>query len=64
MLKPYFTIENHFNLDADYGDSKRVSYSLWDVLGDVGGFHDGLFLLFHVVWAPFAAKNFFFKLIS
>ena len=24
---------------------QRTRYNMWDLLGDVGGFHDGLFLL-------------------
>ena len=55
---------HYFVLDVDFMEEKRARYSLWNVLGDVGGFHDGLVLLIRIVIAPFAAKNFFFDLIK
>ena len=55
---------HYFVLDVDFIEEKRVRYSLWNVLGDVGGFHDGLVLLIRILIAPFAAYNFFFDLIK
>ena len=55
---------HYFVLDVDFIEEKRVRYSLWSVLGDVGGFHDGLVLLIRIMIAPFAAYNFFFDLIK
>ena len=51
-------------LDNKIFDQKRVRYSFWDVLGDVGGFHDGLVLLIRIVVGPFAAHGFFLDLIK
>ena len=31
-----------FKLSDDIVIEKRVRYSVWDLLGDVGGFNDGL----------------------
>ena len=53
-----------FVLDVDYQEQKRKRYNLWDALGDIGGFHDGLLLLIRLVIAPLAARNYFFDLIS
>ena len=38
--------------------NQRVRYSFWELLGDVGGFHDGLFLVVAIVYAPFSAFAF------
>ena len=37
---------------------QRTRYSFWNLLGDVGGFHDGLFLLVSIFYAPFASLAF------
>jgi len=42
---------------------KRVWYTYWDVLGDVGGFHDGLLLL-GLVMGPASANHFQNDLVS
>ena len=39
-------------------EQKRISYSFWQALGDIGGFHDGLCLLVAIVMRPFSANNF------
>ena len=36
-------------------EEKRIRYSFWTALGDIGGFHDGLTLLMHVFMNPIAA---------
>ena len=51
-------------LDVDYMELKRVRYNFWDVLGDVGGFHDGLVLLIRAFIGSFAAHGFFIDLIK
>mmetsp|Transcript_25843 Transcript_25843/g.34559 ORF Transcript_25843/g.34559 Transcript_25843/m.34559 type:complete len:213 (+) Transcript_25843:929-1567(+) len=43
---------------------KRVRYTYWDVLGDVGGFHDGLLLLLGLVMGPASANHFQNDLVS
>ena len=40
---------------------ERRSYTFWDVLGDIGGFHDGLILSIYFLMAPFSAKSFMNK---
>ena len=30
----------------------RTKYNIWDLLGDVGGFNDGLFLVVSLFMAP------------
>ena len=37
---------------------KRIRYNFWTALGDIGGFHDGLFLLLSIFMGPFSAKLF------
>ena len=36
----------------------RVRYSYWDLLGDVGGFNDGLFLLGSILLKTYAGLAF------
>ena len=31
----------------------RTRYNIWDLLADVGGFYDGLFLVIGILYAPF-----------
>jgi len=38
--------------------SKRVRQSYWDVLSDVGGFHDGICLLIGLIMGPASASHF------
>ena len=35
----------NFVLAEDIVTEKRTRYSIWDLLGDVGGFNDGLILV-------------------
>ena len=39
-------------------EEKRIRYSFWTALADIGGFHDGLTLLVHVLMNPIAATFF------
>ena len=34
---------------------ERTKYGVWDLLGDVGGFHDGMFLVVGILLGPYAA---------
>ena len=35
-----------------------MRYNFWDLLGDVGGFHDGLYLLLSLFMASYSSYNF------
>ena len=50
--------EHVFELDNKMKVSSRVRYSLWQALGDIGGFHDGLFMVVRFLLAPIAATFF------
>ena len=50
--------EHVFELDNKMQVSSRVRYSLWQALGDIGGFHDGLFMVVRFLIAPIAATFF------
>ena len=43
---------------------ERRRYNLWELLGDVGGFHDGLVLLINLFLAPYAAGMFKQSLVN
>ena len=58
------TIEHAVLLDSIMSEKRRVRYSFWDALGDVGGFHDGLVLLIRIVIGPFAAHGFYLELVT
>jgi len=47
-----------FSLDTKKQVQQRVRYSLWQALGDVGGFHDGLSLLVGILMSPLATLLF------
>ena len=53
-----------FALELDYQEQKRVRQNYWDALADVGGFHDGLFLIMNSLLAPFVAHRFLMDLVS
>ena len=36
----------------------RTKYNIWDLLGDVGGFNDGLFLVVSLFMAPLSQLSF------
>ena len=42
---------------------KRVRYSYWDALADVGGLHDGLSLIVKLLIAPLASTYFSHDLV-
>lgn len=44
-------------IDTDLQVQKRVRYTFWQLLGDAGGFHDGLCLLIGFFVNPFSATG-------
>ena len=36
----------------------RARYTIWNLIGDVGGFNDGLFLVFYIFRSSYSAVNF------
>ena len=51
-------------LDNEMQVMQRVRYNFWQVLADVGGFHDGLTILVSMVIRPIAATFFVNSLIK
>lgn len=45
-------------LSGDLHVQTRERYTFWDLLGDVGGFNDGLFLLAQFFMATYASFSF------
>ena len=43
---------------------KRTRYSIWDLLGDVGGFNDGLILVCKFLTAAYSAASFNTKFLA
>ena len=37
---------------------KRTRYTIWDLLGDVGGFNDGLVLVLQILTSAYTAVSF------
>ena len=50
--------ENEFTISNELQIEKRIRYNFWMALADIGGFHDGLFLVLSLFMSPFAAKLF------
>ena len=53
-----FGHSHEFEIDKVMKLEKRIRYNFWMALADVGGFHDGLFLLLSFLMSPFAATLF------
>ena len=51
-------------IDTDKQILKRTRYDCWMLLSDIGGFHDGLFLLIHLMINPLAYLYFLFDFIK
>ena len=47
-----FKIQFDFYLAQNMFIEARTKYNIWDLLGDVGGFNDGLFLVASLFMAP------------
>lgn len=43
---------------------QRVRYNFWDLLGDVGGFNDGLILLFSIFMGTYSAFSYSLDLLA
>ena len=44
-----------FELDTDMDVTNRTRYNFWDLLADVGGFNDGLFLIASLIFSSYSA---------
>ena len=58
-----FNLEVTLSLNGWLKVEQRTRYNMWDLLGDVGGFHDGLFLLgsmFVTTYSNFSFKKDYF----
>ena len=53
-----------FMIDNQIQYQKRIRYNFWAALADVGGFHDGLFILFSFVLSPVIATLYENELIK
>ena len=60
----YARFEIDIVLDKTISVSSRTRYSCWDLLGDVGGFNDGLILLCSFIVSPYVAYTFTSELLS
>ena len=49
---------NEFSISNEVQIEKRIRYNFWMALGDIGGFHDGLFLVLSLFMSPYAATLF------
>ena len=52
LYETEFTISNELQIE------KRIRYNFWMALADIGGFHDGLFLVLSLFMSPYAATLF------
>ena len=51
-------------LDTHIAIMQRVRYNVWDLLGDVGGFNDGLLLLCSIFMSTYSAFAFTIDVIK
>ena len=49
---PFPVIEISFTINKDKNNFTRTRYNFWQALGDIGGFHDGLYLLMNMIMGP------------
>ena len=45
----------HVQMGNELSTEQRVRYTCWDLLGDVGGFNDGLTFIFEAIMGTYAA---------
>ena len=57
-----FSLE--LRLDKTIDISSRIRYNVWDLLADVGGFHDGMYLVASIIFGSYSAFAFKRELIS
>ena len=55
---------NQFYLHGKSMIHQRLRYGVWQALGDVGGFYDGLGLMFGSIISQFAASKFVLELFT
>ena len=48
----------HVQMGNELSTEQRVRYTCWDLLGDVGGFNDGLIFIFEALMGAYAALSF------
>ena len=53
-----------FKLSGNTKYQQRVRYGVWQALGDIGGFYDGLGLIFSSIISQFAATRFLIDLFT
>ena len=53
-----------FELGTHIDINQRIRYSVWDLLGDVGGFNDGLFLVCSIFMSSYSAFAYSVDLLS
>ena len=54
----------NFQLSDDIVIEKRIRYNVWDLLGDVGGFNDGLILVCQLLTGAYTAASFKTKFLA
>ena len=54
----FFEFKAKFFLGGVHFVEFRQRYNVWDLLGDVGGFHDGVILIFSLFMGPYSALAF------
>ena len=53
-----FSLKVRFNLGSTLALESRTRYTAWDLLGDVGGFHDGIFIVVSLFMSSYSAVAF------
>ena len=53
-----------FHLSYDIVIEKRTRYTIWDILGDVSGFNDGLILVYQLLTSFYTAVSFKTQFLS
>jgi len=56
--KDLMTMSIDLNLNGYLRVDSRTRYNVWDLLGDVGGLHDGLVIFFAIFVVPFSTFSF------
>ena len=57
-----FSLE--LRLDKTIKIHSRIRYNVWDLLADVGGFHDGMHLIASIIFGSYSAFAFKREMIS
>lgn len=59
-----FAYEHNFQVDPKMQQMATVRLSFWQALSDLGGFHDGIYVLVKAFIAPIAASLFQAELVK